>query len=144
VIVSGKIDRVDRKGDVIRVIDYKTGKDRLDFENVESLFRRDNKRNKAAFQTMLYALLYKSNSFRDSPAKVVPGLINRMNLFDDDFKFGFKMGKDFLENADPLLPEFQNYLKALLEELFDPEIPFDQTKDVEFCKFCSYQHICYR
>ena len=72
VIVSGKIDRVDRKGDLIRVIDYKTGKDRLDFENVESLFRRDNKRNKAAFQTMLYALLYKSNSFRNSPGKVVP------------------------------------------------------------------------
>lgn len=144
VIVSGKIDRVDRKGDLIRVIDYKTGKDRLDFENVESLFRRDNKRNKAAFQTILYALLYKSNSSRNSAGKVVPGLINRMNLFDDDFKFGFKMGKDFLENADPLLPEFQNYLKELLEELFDPEIPFDQTKDVEFCKFCSYQHICYR
>ena len=144
VIVSGKIDRVDRKGDLIRVIDYKTGKDKLDFENIESLFRRDNKRNKAAFQTMLYALLYKNNSFRNSPDKVVPGLINRMNLFEDDFKFGFKMGKEYLENAEILLPEFQNHLKLLLEEIFDPEIPFDQTTDVEFCKFCSYQHICYR
>jgi PD-(D/E)XK nuclease superfamily len=144
VIISGKIDRVDRKEDLIRVIDYKTGKDKLDFENVESLFRRDNKRNKAAFQTMLYALLYKSNSFRKSDVKVVPGLINRMNLFDDDFKFGFKMGKEFLENADPLLPEFQNHLKQLLEEIFDPAISFDQTSDIEFCKFCSYQHICYR
>ena len=144
VIVSGKIDRVDRKGDLIRVIDYKTGKDKLDFENVESLFRRDNKRNKAAFQTMLYALLYKNNSFRNSPDKIVPGLINRMNLFDDDFKFGFKMGKEYLESADTLLPEFQNNLKLLLEEIFDPETPFDQTTDVEFCKFCSYQHICYR
>jgi hypothetical protein len=144
VIVSGKIDRVDRKGDLIRVIDYKTGKDKLDFENVESLFRRDNKRNKAAFQTMLYALLFKNNSVRNLTGKVVPGLINRMNLFDDDFRFGFKMGKDYLENADPLLPEFQYHLKELLEELFDPTIPFDQTKDLEFCKFCSYQHICYR
>ncbi len=144
VIVSGKIDRVDRKGDLVRVIDYKTGKDKLDFENVESLFRRDNKRNKAAFQTMLYALLYKNSSFSGSSVKVVPGLINRMNLFDDDFKFGFKMGKEFLENADPLLPEFQNYLHQLLEEIFDPAIPFDQTQDIEFCKFCSYRHICYR
>ncbi len=144
VIVSGKIDRVDRKGDLIRVIDYKTGKDKLDFENVESLFRRDNKRNKAAFQTLLYALLYKNNSLQKPAGKIVPGLINRMNLFDDDFKFGFKMGKEFLENADPLLPEFQNHLKQLLEEIFDPSTPFDQTNDIEFCKFCSYQHICYR
>lgn len=144
VIVSGKIDRVDRKGDLIRVIDYKTGKDKLDFENVESLFKRDNKRNKAAFQTMLYALLYKSNSVDTSSVRVVPGLINRMNLFDDDFKFGFKMGKDFLEYADPLLPEFQMHLKELIEEIFDPSIPFDQTTDVESCRFCSYKHICYR
>ena len=54
------------------------------------------------------------------------------------------MGKEFLENADPLLPEFQRHLKMLLEEIFDPAIPFDQTKDLEFCKLCSYQHICYR
>lgn len=143
-LVSGKIDRVDRKGELIRVIDYKTGKDKLDFDTVESLFRRDNRRNKAAFQTMLYALLYKANTSHKSPGKIVPGLINRMNLFDDNFKFGFKMDKDFLENADPLLPEFHNHLKTLLEEIFDPETPFDQTTDLELCRLCSYQRICYR
>jgi hypothetical protein len=126
------------------VIDYKTGKDRLDFETIESLFKRDNKRNKAAFQTMLYALLYKTNTSQNTPGKIIPGLINRMNLFDDSFKFGFKMGKEFLENVDPLLPEFESHLKDLLEEIFDPGTPFDQTNELEFCKLCSYQHICYR
>jgi CRISPR/Cas system-associated exonuclease Cas4 (RecB family) len=142
-LLSGKIDRVDRKGDLIRVIDYKTGKDKLDFESVESLFSRDGKRNKAAFQTLLYALLYKANTPRQA-VKIVPGLINRMNLFDKDFKFGLKVGKTFLEDVDPLLPEFDNRLKGLLAELYDPAVPFDQTTDVEMCKFCSYQQICYR
>ena len=144
VLLSGKIDRVDRKGDWVRVIDYKTGRDKLDFESIASLFERDSKRNKAAFQTLLYALLYEVNRHPRSAGKIVPGLINRMNLFETDFKFGFKIGKDFLENVEPHLPEFRNHLKKLLDELFDPKVPFDQTTDPELCKFCAYQRICYR
>jgi CRISPR/Cas system-associated exonuclease Cas4 (RecB family) len=141
--LSGKIDRVDRKGDLIRVIDYKTGKDELYFESVSSLFRRDGKRNKAAFQTLLYALLYQANA-RNTSYKIIPGLINRMNLFDTEFKFGLKVGKTFVEDVDPLLPEFSAHLKALVEEIHDPQVPFDQTTDVDLCKFCPYQRICYR
>ena len=88
VILSGKIDRVDRKEGLVPRLDYKTGKDKLDFESVESLFRRDGKRNKAAFQTMLYALLYRVSTPR-TYNKIIPGLINRMNLFDKDFRSRF-------------------------------------------------------
>jgi hypothetical protein len=145
-VVGGKIDRVDRKGDVVRVIDYKTGKDKLTFESVSSLFARDTDRNKAAFQTLLYALLYKENfSQLHHPAtKVVPGLINRMNLFDEGFSFGLKVGKEPIHDADELLPDFSLRLKDLFEELFDPDVVFDQTTDTENCKFCPYSQICYR
>jgi CRISPR/Cas system-associated exonuclease Cas4 (RecB family) len=146
-VISGKIDRVDRKGDVVRVIDYKTGKDKLDFESIASLFVRDGKRNKAAFQTLLYALLYKKNFLMQSSSptvQLVPGLINRMNLFDDEFSFGLKMDKELLTNADPLLDEFEVHLKKMFEELFNPEIPFDQTGELENCKHCAYSQICYR
>jgi hypothetical protein len=148
-VVGGKIDRVDRKGDLLRVIDYKTGKDKLNFESVASLFSRDGKRNKAAFQTLLYALLYKQN-FLDStrsetaPVRLVPGLINRMNLFDEGFSFGLKMGRDPVTNVDNLMPEFESRLKELFEELFNPAIPFDQTVALENCKNCPYGQICYR
>lgn len=143
VLLSGKIDRVDRKDNLLRVIDYKTGKDKLDFESVPSLFARDQKRNKAAFQTMLYALLYKTNA-PSAGHKIVPGLINRMNLFDKNFQFGLKVGKTYVEDVDPLLGEFELHLKKLLEELFDPEVSFDQTTDTEICRFCPYEAICYR
>lgn len=143
VILNGKIDRIDRKGNVLRVIDYKTGKDQLDFENIPSLFSRDNKRNKAAFQTLLYALLYKSNS-KGETSRIVPGLINRMNLFDKEFQFGLKYGNTYVDDVDPLLPEFELLLTEVLDELFSPEIPFDQTTNLDTCKFCPYQAICYR
>jgi ATP-dependent exoDNAse (exonuclease V) beta subunit len=142
-VISGKIDRVDRKGDLIRVIDYKTGKDKLEFESVASLFSREGNRNKAAFQTLLYALLYKVNAPKGLN-KIVPGLINRINLFDKDFKFGLKVGKIFIEDVEPLLPDFEHRLKILLEELYDPTVPFDQTTDTDVCKYCPYSRICYR
>jgi hypothetical protein len=143
VILGGKIDRVDRKGNVLRVIDYKTGKDQLEFESMASLFARDGKRNKAAFQTVLYALLYKTK-VHDASVSIVPGLINRMNLFDKDFQFGLKMGKRPVEDVTGHLGEFELHLKDLLEELFNPEIPFDQTEVTATCRYCAYQGICYR
>jgi hypothetical protein len=146
-VIGGKIDRVDRKDNVLRVIDYKTGKDKLNFESVASLFERDASRNKAAFQTLLYALLYKKNflpGVSASTVRLVPGLINRMNLFDEGFSFGLKVGKDTVTDVEPLLPEFEERLAKVFEELFDPGRIFDQTLDTENCKFCSYRNICYR
>jgi PD-(D/E)XK nuclease superfamily len=143
VVLGGTIDRIDRKGNEVRIIDYKTGRDELDFKDIESLFFRDGKRNKAAFQTLLYALLYKNNN-ATSDLKIVPGLINRNNLFDDDFRFGLKINREYLADATPLFPEFENNLNSLLEEIFNPEGIFDQTDKEEACKICPFTGICYR
>jgi CRISPR/Cas system-associated exonuclease Cas4 (RecB family) len=146
-VIGGKIDRVDRKDDIVRVIDYKTGKDKLSFDTISSLFARDENRNKAAFQTLLYALLYKRRFMNNGKAlnyKVVPGLINRMNLFDEEFSFGLKLAGEQIGDVEPVLPEFEARLKEVFNELFNPEIPFDQTNDVLNCKNCPYGQICYR
>jgi CRISPR/Cas system-associated exonuclease Cas4 (RecB family) len=146
-VIGGKIDRVDRKDDLLRIIDYKTGKDKMNFETIASLFARDENRNKAAFQTFVYALLYRKNFLNNGKAgkyRVVPGLINRLNLFDENFSFGLQMGKETITDAVGYLDEFEASLKLVLEELFDPEVPFDQTRDLMNCKFCPYGQICYR
>jgi hypothetical protein len=67
-----------------------------------------------------------------------------MNLFDQNFQFGLKVGKEYVDNVDPMIPEFEQHLKLLLEELFDPGVPFDQTTNTDTCQFCPYQSICYR
>lgn len=144
-VIGGTIDRVDRKGDEVRIIDYKTGKDKLDFENIPSLFLRDEKNRKAAFQTLVYAVLYKYNrAVSAADAKIIPGLINRLNLFDNSFEFGLTMNRQRVGDVNGLLPVFETHLKELLEEIFDPETVFDQTPFVEKCRYCPYQNICYR
>jgi CRISPR/Cas system-associated exonuclease Cas4 (RecB family) len=140
--VSGKIDRIDRKDDVVRIIDYKTGKDQLDFDTVESLFRRDIRRNKAAFQTLLYALLYHTN--KPGIQRILPGLINRVNLFDKDFQFGFRMNRAYVSDARGLFPEFEARLKETLHELYISDTPFDQTPNMETCRYCEFNELCYR
>jgi len=143
VSLGGTIDRVDSKENEVRVIDYKTGKDELDFRNISSLFSRDGNRNKAAFQTLLYALIFKNNN-PNSEAKIIPGLLNRNNLFDDHFQFGLKMDRQLVNDATPLFAEFESHLQILLEEIFNPSLTFVQTKKEEICKLCPYKEICYR
>jgi RecB family exonuclease len=155
VVLGGKIDRVDRKGDLLRIIDYKTGKDELDFADIDSLFAREGRRNKAAFQTLLYALMYVNSlpagvtfggtyGDENQPARIVPGLINRMNAFDDTFQFGLTVDKQHVKDVAPMFPQFEQKLKMLFEELFDPAQEFDQTENREVCKYCAYSQICYR
>lgn len=143
VLLGGKIDRIDRKENLLRIVDYKTGRDKLEFKSIESLFAREGERNKAAFQTLLYAWLYtKTNS--TTGLRVVPGLLNGKNLFDDDMEFGLTMNKQPLNDVHNVLPAFEAGLKELLEELFNTETVFDQTQKVDNCKYCPYKRICYR
>lgn len=142
VVLGGKIDRIDRKEGRVRVIDYKTGNDKMNFRSVESLFSREKDRNKAAFQTILYALLFLKNSSVTNG--VMPSLISRNNVYDGKNKFGLFLEKEEVTDVSVILAEFEERLKLLLEEIFNPEEVFDQTDDLESCRICPYKEICYR
>jgi ATP-dependent helicase/DNAse subunit B len=144
VLLGGTIDRVDSKEGTVRIIDYKTGRDENSFASIASLFdRQDDKRNKAAFQAMLYAWVYSKKS--TVPYQLLrPRLINRKEIFKKDFEYGLSMGKELLQDVSPLLPEFEEHLIKLLTELFDPAQPFDQTEKVKTCAYCAYRDICHR
>jgi PD-(D/E)XK nuclease superfamily len=141
VMISGRIDRVDSKNSRVRVIDYKTGKDDLTFESIASLFGREGKRNKAAFQTILYSWLYRENAATDNP--ISPMLMNRKSLFKEGLKV-FKMNKEEIQDVRPWLTEFEERLNGLLKELYNPEILFTQTTEVSHCKFCLFKSMCRR
>ncbi len=143
-VIGGKIDRVDKKENMVRIVDYKTGGDSLEFASIEALFERKPKRNKAAFQTLLYAFLFNSNRPIADADVLIPGLIDRNYLFGDASDFGLTIKKERISDARPLLVEFKERLTSLLEEVFNPEEDFDQTTIVENCKFCPYKNICYR
>ena len=108
------------------------------------MFERTGKRNKAAFQTLLYSLLYRKNQRFDDAMQLTPGLMNRMNLFNEDFTFGLIHNGQWLKDVTPMLPEFETLLVGLLDELYNPEVPFDQTTNTDACQYCQFAAICYR
>ncbi len=148
VSLGADIDRVDRKDGVIRVIDYKSGKDDKEIGSVEKVFdrtpgtARKPGRNKAGFQTLFYSWLYTSEyGVADT---VVPGLLNIQELFQPDFDLRLKIEGVPLKDSRPCLEIFESKLSELLNEIFSMEQPFDQTEDERKCKFCDFNGICGR
>jgi PD-(D/E)XK nuclease superfamily len=140
--IGGKIDRADEKEESVRVIDYKTGADKLEFAGIDSLFARNTNRNKAAFQTFLYAHAYQLKTSTKSP--ITPGLFNRTNLFSSIFAFGLRLDKQPLTDIAPYQTTFASLLKQTLEDLYDPSKPFQQTTHHKNCEYCSYRSLCRR
>lgn len=138
--IGGKIDRVDKTSAGLRIIDYKTGKDEAAFYSVESLFARQGKRNKAAFQTMYYALVVSKESKLLAP--IFPGLYNKPVLFKN-VKFGLSLNRNLI-NAIDHLPEFEQRLSEVLVELYSPANQFSQTEHKRNCEYCSFVNLCRR
>jgi CRISPR/Cas system-associated exonuclease Cas4 (RecB family) len=148
VSLGGKIDRIDYIGDLIRVIDYKTGSVKQEIESIDVLFDRNKKDRKGEIlQVILYAKLILSSK-QELINPVVPGLYPIMDLNKDDFDWRIKIGparqKEFLGDYRDFNDEFTLKLKELVEEIFNKEIPFSQTMIVDRCRYCPYRRICHR
>lgn len=148
VVLRGIIDRVDEWKGVIRLIDYKSGGDQKTFPDLEALFDRSlEKRNKAAMQTLFYGLIYQG-THPENTAPLKPAIFNLKEVFNDDFDpyLYQKEGRNSLEVMDYQTydADFQGKLKELLEEMFNPEIPFNQTEVLKKCEYCPYKEICGR
>ncbi len=145
VFLGGSIDRLDKLGDSIRVIDYKSGGDKVKFPDILSLFDRDHKsRNGAAMQTLMYSYMYwKQNPLAENHA-LIPGLYFGRGIFQTDFSEKLKMGKEELNNAIPLMSDFEQGLKKVLTEIFQSDQSFDQTDQLENCVYCEFKTICNR
>lgn len=135
ILLKGIIDRVDAVGDQLRVLDYKTGKVNFrKLKDIRLLF--SDSANKEQFQATLYAWLM-SKKINGKPIRV--GLITLKEM---------KEGVKFLNNGNPVsaeqLTDFEAGLRGLLNSMFDPSVPFVQTKDETRCVYCAYKDICSR
>ena len=144
--LGGKIDRVDRLGEAIRVIDYKTGEANQGFSGIEALFDASlASRNGAALQTLFYAWLVTA----DHPGEqVTPGLYVMKALYDHSFDPGLSMGRTRqrkkIESFAELEEEFVAHLKEAIAAIFNPEIPYVQTENESKCRYCDFAGICNR
>jgi hypothetical protein len=144
--LKGVIDRIDEQNKVIRLIDYKSGKDGKSFADIPSLFDRENKqRNKAAMQTLYYGMVYQANH-PENTLPLKPALLNFKEIFQENFNpyFQIKSLKAEVTDYRRHQEEYEAGLKGLLEEILDEHIPFDQTDNLQKCRNCPYVSICGR
>jgi ATP-dependent helicase/DNAse subunit B len=144
VALGGVIDRMDIKDGVVRLLDYKTGKDTKKVSTIASLFDRDDKkRNKAAMQTFLYAFFYQYQN-PESQLPIKPGIINIKEIYSQDFSPYLQLNNAEVKDYREFAEEFEQGLRGLLEEIVNPLVPFDQTEDKKKCTYCAYKELCGR
>jgi CRISPR/Cas system-associated exonuclease Cas4 (RecB family) len=144
--IGGRIDRVDRVGNALRVIDYKTGNASQEFPTLESLFdATQRQRNAAAMQTMLYAWLVDA---AHPGEQILPGLYIMKALFEEEFDPALRMKKGEqagrIEAFAAHEEEFLGHLKKVLQHLYDPGIPFTQRENDVKCSYCEFAELCSR
>ncbi|WP_342265491.1 PD-(D/E)XK nuclease family protein [Cardinium endosymbiont of Philonthus spinipes] len=150
--LGGVLDRIDRHNQVIRIIDYKTGLSNCKISSITSLFDPTKiKKNRAVFQLFFYAWLFQSLHGADYQQPIMPYLISIREIFLKGYAPGIFMqqangGKQYqrIEDVQEYAQPFQEGLKELLLEIFNPAIPFTQTEDLEICRYCPYVRICQR
>lgn len=143
IYIGGFIDRIDQTAQGIRVIDYKTGADNTTFKSIPSVFDPENTtRNKAAFQTMLYCLMFAHSAPINAP--LIPGIYSTKALFGRDYNYMLRCDKDYINNFSQYQDEFLENLVPLLEQLYSPSVAFTQTSQPKKCRTCPYNTICRR
>lgn len=141
--ISGVIDRVDKKNNTYRIIDYKTGGDIKKVKDLDSIFSLERKdRNNAIFQLLFYSLLL--NEKKQNSLPILPGLLNIREMSSKKFKINIEIQKEIIEDVNRYLKEFEILLSNKISEIFDKEKQFIQTEDSEICKYCSYKNLCFK
>lgn len=122
---SGNIDRVEKRNGQLRIIDYKTGKvmqNQLmitDWLGLTSDIKSDK-----IIQILLYAYVFLSEAQQSS---LEAGIISFKNLKAGFMPFTFKHDKEASTIInDEILTDFMQQIVGLLQEIFNPEIPFEE------------------
>jgi RecB family exonuclease len=157
--IAGKIDRIERLGDRIRIVDYKTGKvdlpDKAPKDLAEKLLK-DGREDKMR-QLWLYRYLALKN-IRDYGGlprdKAKRNIYEAANLPVDagfysfrDLKGGFKSNPVTFGNDDSpeqYIKDSEELLGELIRRILDKNEPFRKTDQIEICQYCDFKGICGR
>lgn len=128
VVLKGKLDRIDEKDGVIRIIDYKTGNvtssqvEIVDWEDVITDYNYSK-----AFQLMCYAIMYNNSK---PIGNIEAGIISFKNLSSGLLKFAVKEKKGSRNKDNSItqdtIAQFMESIKSLIFEIGNPELPFTE------------------
>ena len=138
---KGSIDRIDRVGESIRIVDYKTGSGPTDFKEISRLFDASkSNRPYQILQVFVYCLFY----LMENPGiRVSPAVYYLRSVFKD-FDPSIYHDKHPIGDISVYMEEFGEMFRSLLKEIFDPAVPFSQTQNQKNCEWCAFKDLCNR
>lgn len=149
---GGYIDRLDQVTlpdgtTAIRVVDYKTGRQKKDHPlDMAELFTGESivtKHTDYYLQTILYALAVRDGL--TSPIPIRPALLFIQQTHRDDYDPTLLLGRDTpITDVARYADDFDDQLRHLLSDIFNPELPFMPTDDLRRCEHCPYRQLCSR
>jgi CRISPR/Cas system-associated exonuclease Cas4 (RecB family) len=142
--IGGRIDRVDEKNGVVRIIDYKTGDVSDSINSLSDLFGDDrNKKDDAWLQTLVYCEMYLANK---NDLKIMPSVYKLKRNPGPEDSEKLKISKTLtVKDYNDIRKEFLEYLNTTVRNIFNPDEPFTMTTDLwNKCSFCPYRKLCLR
>lgn len=141
---TGRIDRIEQRGDRTFILDYKTGAnekkftiklDKLDVNSPNTW--RDAIRS---FQLPIYMLLY-SQATKEKLSSLAPSyLFLGKKRIDEDIEYG--IGDEKYSPAD-VFAAIEPVIMKTIEMILDPNLPFTPTRELEKeCPRCPFNTIC--
>ena len=144
--IKGLVDRIDRVGDLYRIIDYKTGlvqSSDLVFDDFNDLIKNP-KKNKS-LQLLIYSYLYLKSNPNTLKQRVVAGNFSFRNIKEEFIVVSKRISSRDIRplniNQQNLI-EIENILKSILKSIIYDD--FQQTEDFSRCEWCEYKQICKR
>jgi len=141
---GGKIDRIDIKEGIARIVDYKTGNVADSISSLEMLFEDDRQKEYDGWlQTLLYCESYLSYN---QGIRVFPAIYKLKRNPGKDLSEKLLVKPDFVvEDFNQVREEFLERLKITLEIIFSNGEPFLMTRNVwGKCSYCPYRGLCQR
>lgn len=141
--LQGYMDRVDRKDGIIRIVDYKTGGKKDIPNNIDEMFAHKVKRNYHAMQIFYYAyIMCMQKDMRNS--MIAPVLLYTRASYSPVMEdiYYIMGGQPITDFRNGCMADFEKKLMEVIDEIFNPDIPFRQTEVEENCKYCDYARIC--
>ncbi len=138
IMLKGTADRIDRRNGTTHIIDYKTGnvaKKDLSCEEWEELVIDGDKAK--ALQLMIYSYLYLKNNPEIDTGQIEGNIISLRKLSDGMMAANFPDEVFDMEKAEGVLA-------SIMQNIFDTDQPFGQTKQIATCRYCDFKDMCQR
>ncbi len=140
--LSGKSDRIDDEGGILRIVDYKSSvhkqRDKFDINSLDEVFT--NTKYSKALQLLTYAWLAWKNKLALAN-KISPCIIP---FRAEEKIYKLKSGKQDFNFSEEFFSAFEEKLVNFIGEMFDKQKTFAPTDDLDTCEFCAYQSVCNR